>query len=298
MRFKGKVAIVTGGARGIGAAISHRLGREGAKIVVFDLDEGAGTYRLHALRAEGVDAIFVAGDVAKEEDVVRCVGEAVDKYGGVDVLVNNAGIGFSGKPIFDQTLEEWWRVLSVNLTGPYLFSKYAARVMAERGGGVIINIASTRALQSEPNTEPYSASKGGLLALTHALAVSLAPYRIRAVAVSPGWIDTSKWQVPQRKPQLTRLDHEQHLAGRVGVPEDVAALVAFLASDEAGFITGVNFVIDGGMTVKMIYLDDTVIEDALHRLTGDREFASLVRRAALHGSLEKVKEILRSILSG
>jgi len=296
VRLKGKVAIVTGGARGIGAAISHRLGREGAKVVVFDIDGKAGEYRLKALMSEGVDAIFVAGDVAREEDVSRCVGEAVDAFGRIDVLVNNAGIGFSGKPLFEQTLEEWWRVLSVNLTGPYLFSKHAARIMAERGGGVIINIASTRALQSEPNTEPYSASKGGLLALTHALAVSLAPYRIRVVAVSPGWIDTSEWQIPPREPQLTRLDHDQHPAGRVGKPEDVAALVAFLASDEAGFITGVNFVIDGGMTVRMIYLDDAVVEDALFRLTGDREFAALVRRVALSGLAGRAKEALKPVL--
>lgn len=296
MRFKGRVAIVTGGARGIGAAIAHKLGREGARVVLFDIDEGAGARRLELLRGEGVEATFVPGDVAREEDVIRCVGEAVGSFGRIDVLVNNAGIGFSGKPIFEQSLEEWWRVLSVNLTGPYLFSKHTARVMAARGGGVIINIASTRALQSEPNTEPYSASKGGLLALTHALAVSLAPYRIRVVAVSPGWIDTSEWQIPPGKPQLTRLDHEQHPSGRVGAPEDVAALVAFLASEEAGFITGVNFVVDGGMTIKMVYLDDIIIANSLSALTGDREFAELVRQASLSGRLERVKEAMKIAL--
>jgi NAD(P)-dependent dehydrogenase (short-subunit alcohol dehydrogenase family) len=295
-RFKGRVAIVTGGARGIGAAIAHRLGSEGARVVVFDIDAEAGRERLRLLSEQGVEAVFVQGDVAREDDVARCVSLAQRSFGRVDVLVNNAGIGAPAKPLFEQTLEDWLRVLSVNLTGPYLFAKHAARAMAQGGGGVIVNIASTRALQSEPNTEPYSASKGGLLALTHALAVSLAPYGIRVVAVSPGWIDTSEWQVPPRKPQLTSLDHKQHPAGRVGRPEDVAALVAFLASDEAGFITGVNFVIDGGMTVKMIYLDDAVIADALSTLTGDREFAELVRRAALSGSLEKVREALRSAL--
>jgi len=295
-RFEGKVVIVTGGARGIGAAIAHRLGSEGARVVVFDIDGEAGRERIRLLSEQGVEAVFVQGDVTREEDVARCVSLAQRSFGRVDVLVNNAGIGAPAKPLFEQTLEDWLRVVMVNLTGPYLFAKHAARAMAQSGGGVIVNIASTRALQSEPNTEPYSASKGGLLALTHALAVSLAPYRIRVVAVSPGWIDTSEWQMPPREPQLTRLDHEQHPAGRVGRPEDVAALVAFLASDEAGFITGANFVIDGGMTVKMIYLDDAVVADALYTLTGDREFAELVRRAALSGSLERVKEALRNAL--
>jgi len=248
------------------------------------------------LKAEGIEALFVHGDVAREPDVARCVSVAVGDFGSLDVLVNNAGIGFSGKPIFEQTLEEWERVMAVNLTGPYLFAKHAAKVMAERGGGVIVNIASTRALQSEPNTEPYSASKGGLLALTHALAVSLAPHRIRVVAVSPGWIDTSEWQIPPRKPLLTRLDHEQHPAGRVGKPEDVAALVAFLASEEAGFITGVNFVIDGGMTIKMLYLDDSVIESAVALLTGDRELATLLRKALTGGDLGRVKEAFKAAL--
>lgn len=295
-RFKGKVAIVTGGARGIGAAVATRLGREGAKVIVFDVDERAGEKRVEMLKAEGIEAFFVHGDVAREPDVARCVSVAVGDFGSLDVLVNNAGIGFSGKPIFEQTLEEWERVMAVNLTGPYLFAKHAAKVMAEQGGGVIVNIASTRALQSEPNTEPYSASKGGLLALTHALAVSLAPHRIRVVAVSPGWIDTSEWQIPPRKPLLTRLDHEQHPAGRVGKPEDVAALVAFLASEEAGFITGVNFVIDGGMTIKMLYLDDSVIESAVALLTGDRELATLLRKALTGGDLGRVKEAFKAAL--
>lgn len=296
-RFSNKVAIVTGGARGIGAAIAHRLGVEGARVTIFDIDAEAGRERLRLLRERGAEAIFVHGDVANESDVVKCVEAATEAFGGVDILVNNAGIGAPQKPIFEQTLEEWLRVISVNLTGSYLFSKHASRVMAERGGGVIINIASTRALQSEPNTEPYSASKGGLLALTHALAVSLAPYRIRVVSVSPGWIDTSEWQLPPRKPQLTRLDHEQHPAGRVGRPEDVAALVAFLASEEAGFVTGVNFVIDGGMTVKMIYLDDAVIASALSLLTQDSEFAELVRQAVLSGMLKEAKKALRELLN-
>mgnify|MGYP001772633989 CR=1 FL=1 len=295
-RFKGKVAIVTGGAKGIGAAIAQRLGVEGAKVVIFDVDSEAGQERVKILRNIGVDAVFVSGDVSREEDVSRCISYVSETFGRIDVLVNNAGIAAPAKPLFEQSLDDWLRVIMVNLTGPYLFAKHAASVMTKHQGGVIINIASTRALQSEPNTEPYSASKGGLLALTHALAVSLAPYRIRVVAVSPGWIDTSEWQLPRKTPELTRLDHQQHPVGRVGRPEDVAAIVAFLASDEAGFITGTNFVVDGGMTIKMIYLDDAVIANSLSMLTGDDEFAQLVRKAIHSDQLEKVKEAIKQAL--
>lgn len=297
-KFDNKVAIVSGGARGIGAAIAYRLGSEGAKIVLFDIDASAGTKRLEMLRSKGITGIHVHGDVASESDVSRCVRTAIETFERVDILVNNAGIGFSGKHLFEQTLEEWERIISVNLTGPYLFSKHSAKVMAELGGGVIINIASTRALQSEPNTEPYSASKGGLVALTHSLAASLAKHRIRVVAISPGWVDTSYWQIPPKESSLTELDHGQHLTGRVGKPEDIAALVSFLASDEASWITGVNFIIDGGMSVKMLYLDDTVIADTIAVLTGDSDLAKLLK-LVISGDPKiqaKVKEVMGSLL--
>jgi len=229
--------------------------------------------------------------------VSKSIDEVYRLFGSVDLLVNNAGIGFSGKSLEIQTLEEWRRVIDVNPTGPYLCAKHAVKYMKHRGG-VIINIASTRALQSEPNTEPYSASKGGLLALTHSLAISLAPYRIRVVAVSPGWIDTSEWQIPRAEPRLTPLGHRQHPAGRVGRPEDIAALVAFLTSDEAEWITGVNIVIDGGMTVKMIYIDENVIEEAIAMLLEDREIASMLRRIIeeAYRNKEKVREMLRKTI--
>ncbi|MEM1628460.1 MAG: SDR family oxidoreductase [Desulfurococcaceae archaeon] len=297
-RLEGRVAIVTGGARGIGAAIAERLGIEGAHVIIFDIDKESGLKREEMLRSRGIDITFIHGDVANEDDVIRCIDLVHRRYGELDILVNNAGIGFSGKSIFEQSLEEWRRIIDVNLTGPYLFSKHAARVMAEKKKGVIVNIASTRAFQSEPNTEPYSASKGGLIALTHALAISLAQYGIRVVAVSPGWIDTSEYQIPPLKLNLTRLDHLQHPARRVGRPEDIASIVAFLVSDEAEWITGVNFVIDGGMTIKMIYLDEAVITDALRLLTDDEEFSSLVLRLIKKGpdKIKAAKEMLYKII--
>lgn len=275
MRLQGKIAVVTGGAKGIGAAVAYKLGLEGAKVALLDIDKEGGEYRERWLKERGIDAFFVHGDVSREPDVARFFDLVERKYGGVDILVNNAGIG-NFKDFFEETLEDWYKVINTNLTGPYLCSKYAARIMAKRGGGVIVNIASTRAFQSEPNTVPYSASKGGLLAMTHSLAITLSKYKIRVIAVSPGWIDTSSWQIPPREPRLNKLDHGQHPAGRVGDPIDVANLIAFLVSDEASWITGVNFTIDGGMTVKMIYLDPAVLSDAIAMLT-DSEFAADIK---------------------
>lgn len=256
MRFKGKVVIVTGGAQGIGMATSLAFAREGAHVVIADIDKEAGKELLEKVQAEGGRCIFVQTDVGREEDIRAMVDEAVSQFGGVDILINNAGIGVGGT-VYDRPKEAWDRVIAVNLTGPYLCTKYAAPHMRKRGGGSIINIASTRALMSEPNTEPYSASKGGIVALTHSLAISLGPDGIRVNAISPGWIETSayKKRSQRRDVHLSEADHKQHPVGRVGRPEDIAAACLYLAGDEAGFITGANLVIDGGMTRKMIYVE-------------------------------------------
>lgn len=297
-RFEGRVCVVTGGARGIGAAIATRLGLEGCRIAIADVDEAAGVARERDLRARGIEAIFVRADVASERDVENLMAIVYSRFGSIDVLINNAGIMPSGKDLEKQSLEEWRRVIDVNLTGVWLCSKHAVKYMKARGRGVILNIASTRALQSEPNTEPYSASKGGVVALTHAMAISLAKYGIRVLSISPGWVDTSAWQVPSREPKLTPLDHAQHPAGRVGRPEDVAALVAFLASDEAEWMTGVNIVIDGGMTVKMVYLDESVLEESLAVLLRDRELAHCMRRLieVAREDPARTKTILREVI--
>lgn len=297
-RFTGKVCVVTGGARGIGAAIAYRLGVEGCKVAVLDIDRDAGEYRVEQLRSKGVEAMYIYCDVSNEEHVRNAMEFIYQRFKAINVLVNNAGIGFSGKSVEEQTIDEWRRVIDVNLTGAWLCTKYAVKYM-KLTGGVIINIASTRAFQSEPNTEPYSASKGGLIALTHSLAISLARYGIRVLAVSPGWIDTSEWQVPPRKTQLSPLDHSWHPAGRVGRPEDVAALIAFLASDEASWLTGVNIVIDGGVSVKMVYLDENVIEEGLSMLFQDRAVGKMFRELVekmKYMNREDVKKKLEEIL--
>ena len=240
-----KVALVTGGAQGIGRAIAQALASRGYALAVADADAAAG--------AES-EFTFLRCDVSKEPAVRRCVAAVLRRFGRLDALVNNAGLaGPQDPPMERLPLASWNRRLGVNLTGVFLISKHCIPHL-RKAGGAIVNIASTRALQSEPDTEAYSASKGGVVALTHALAMSLGP-RVRVNCVSPGWIDVSRWKkTAARKPaKHSRADRAQHPVGRIGRPEDIAELVAFLLSDEAGFITGQNFVADGGMTKKMIY---------------------------------------------
>ena len=247
-----KVALVTGGAQGIGKAITQRFLRDGMRVAILDADEEAGYETANEFRALG-EVNFFRTDVADEGQVIEAVRRTVNSFGGVDVLVNNAGIS-RNKPVTELALAEWNHVLGINLTGAFLCAKHAvARLRARHGA--IVNIASTRALMSEANTEAYSATKGGLVALTHALAVSLGP-EVRVNCVSPGWIDVSAWKKSSiaRQATLSEADLKQHPAGRVGKPEDIAALVAWLVSDEAGFVTGANYTVDGGMTRKMIYV--------------------------------------------
>ena len=240
-----KVALVTGGAQGIGRAIAQALASRGYALAVADADAAAG--------AES-EFTFLRCDVSKEPAVRRCVAAVLRRFGRLDALVNNAGLAAPQDPPMERLpLASWNRRLCVNLTGVFLMSKHCIPHL-RKAGGAIVNIASTRALQSEPDTEAYSTSKGGVVALTHALAMSLGP-RVRVNCVSPGWIDVSRWKkTAARKPaKHSRADRAQHPVGRIGRPEDIAELVAFLLSDEAGFITGQNFVADGGMTKKMIY---------------------------------------------
>lgn len=247
-----KVAVVTGGAQGIGKAVAVAFRDKGYTVVIADTDLEAGVETAEEYGGSG-GLLFLPADVSREQDVAELFRLTGERFGRVDVLVNNAGIS-AGKPLELLTLEEWNRVIGVNLSGPFLCARSAAPFL--RGSnGCIVNIASTRAMMSEADTEAYSASKGGIVALTHALSVSLGP-RVRVNCISPGWIETSDWQKRSRRqvPELSAEDHLQHPAGRVGTPQDIAAIALFLASPEASFITGANFVVDGGMTRKMIYL--------------------------------------------
>lgn len=241
-RAQAPVAIVTGAARGIGRAIAHHLLDGGWHIGAVDLPQS----RLkRSYNRYGRNVVLIEGDVADEETARRAVKAVTDKFSRLDALVSNAGV-MVRKPLRQLTLGEWRKVLDTNLTATFLFARAAERPL-RAAGGAIVTIASTRALMSEPNTESYSASKGGLLALTHALAISLGP-DVRVNCVSPGWIVTKPGE------KLRRKDHQQHPVGRTGWPQDIAEMVAFLLDGKrAGFITGTNVVVDGGMTRKMIY---------------------------------------------
>ncbi|HUB11518.1 MAG TPA: SDR family oxidoreductase [Acetobacteraceae bacterium] len=228
-----RVALVSGGARGIGASIAARLAQDGYRTVVADLTPAAAP-------PNGRTTIC---DVADEAAVAALLQEISVTEGRLDALVCNAGISVR-RPVAALTLTDWTRVLATNLTSTFLLVR-AAEALLRLARGAVVTLASTRARMSEPDTEAYAASKGGLVALTHALAISLGP-DVRVNCISPGWIFT-KGEQPRRE------DHAFHPTGRVGTPEDVAALAAFLLGPDSGFITGAEFVVDGGVTRKMIY---------------------------------------------
>jgi NAD(P)-dependent dehydrogenase (short-subunit alcohol dehydrogenase family) len=242
MRQAKRVALVTGGANGIGRAIAGHLLTDGWYVGIVDVS--LGTMR-RSFRTHTRNVVLVEGDVREEETAAQAVAALLERFGGLDALVSNAGIMIR-KPLRQLTVAEWHRVIDTNLTATFLFARAAEKAL-RKARGAIVTIASTRALMSEANTESYSASKGGLVALTHALAISLGP-DVRVNCVSPGWIKTEDYGALRRK------DHAQHPTGRVGKVEDIAEIVAFLLdAKRSGFVTGANFVTDGGMTRKMIY---------------------------------------------
>lgn len=254
---KAPTVFVTGAARGIGRGIAARLLAAGWNVVLADVLEKEGTQTAASLnRAQKKNAgraEFIFCDVAEEAQVATAIAQMVKKFGRLDALVNNAGLANPyNLPVDKLPRADWERKIAVNLTGAYLCAKHAVpHLRRAPGGGAIVNIASTRALQSEPQSEIYNTSKAGLLGLTRSLAISLGP-RVRANAIAPGWIDTRPAKVSAAAAK--REKHAQHPVGRVGRPADIAELTLFLIeSARSGFITGQTILCDGGMSVKMIY---------------------------------------------
>lgn len=240
--MENKVALITGGARNIGKSLAIGFLNNGYKVAVIDHNK-----ELLDKLPENGNLLKFFGDVSNEKDVIKFIEYIEKNFKRLDVIINNAAIS-NFKNFFEITLEEWEKVIKVNLTGYFLITKYGVPLILKTSGkGSIINIASTRAIMSEKGNEAYSASKAGIIGLTHALANSLGP-NIRVNAISPGWILHEGEQISQE-------EHMQHLVGRAGTPNDILELALFLADEKkAGFITGQNIVIDGGMTKKMIYI--------------------------------------------
>lgn len=255
MRLAGRRALITGGGTGIGRATAELFARDGARVMVSGRRRAELEETVRLVGKGGGTAALVQGDVSRPADAERMVRETVAAFGGIDVLVNNAGILVRNASVTSVALEDWQRVLDVDLTGVFLVSRFALGEMVAAGrGGAIVNVSSVAALVGDPKLAPYNAAKGGVNLLTKNMALDYAPHSIRVNAVCPGRVATPM-PMSRLKPGE---DWEELLArwgkniplGRVGRPEDIAAAILFLASDEASFITGENLMVDGGYTAR------------------------------------------------
>lgn len=254
-RLDGKVALVTGGALGIGAATSAMLAREGASVAVTDVLDDEGEAAAGRIRSFGGDARFWHLDVADETDVQRVFADVAGAFGKLDVLVNNAGIAGVNKPTDQITVEEWDRVIAINVRGVFLCTKHAIPHLRRAGGGCIVNLSSIYGIISAPDIPPYHASKGAVRLMTKTDALLYAKDKIRVNSVHPGFIWTPLVEElgrhsPEGLEAFRRELDGRHPIGHVGDPDDIAHGIVYLASDEAKFVTGAELVIDGGYTAQ------------------------------------------------
>jgi cyclopentanol dehydrogenase len=248
-RMSGKVALITGAAQGMGRSHALLLAAEGAKVVITDVREAAGKAVAEEINDAGGSALFITHDVTRSDDWQRVLEEAVNEFGKLDVLVNNAGILIL-KPLDETDEEEWDRTLDINAKGTFLGCKLAAPALQAAGGGSIVNISSIYGLIGAPSAAAYQASKGAVRLLSKAAAVDLAKFGIRVNSVHPGVIDTEMTKELMATPEGAKALLGTTILGRPGRPEEVSQAVLFLASDEASFVTGAELVVDGGYTTQ------------------------------------------------
>ena len=250
-RVAGKVALITGGASGLGAESARRLAREGAKVVLTDLDAERGQAVADEILAEGGTAVFLEHAVTDEARWVEVVAEVLTRHGRLDVLVNSAGLG-GGEPLLEATLEGWRRIVGVNLDGTFLGVRWSAPAMVAAGKGSIVNLSSILGKVGFPGAAAYCASKGGVAMLTKAAALELAAAGVRVNSIHPGFIETpmvvNAFRESDNENEIRDMVVSRHPVGRLGVPREIADAVVFLASDESSFMTGSELVVDGGYT--------------------------------------------------